>query len=293
MAEAPLVVNVLSFDIEDWFHILDLPDDKNISKWSDYESYVERNTLNLLEILRRKETKATFFILGWIAERHSGLVKEIQKDGHEVGCHGYGHQLINTLTRKEFCDDLLKARDIIGNITGEQPLSYRGSGFSITPENEWALEVIAECGFKYDSTIYPGRHGHGGHPGFSSDPVAITFKKSGRKLFEFPISVERVFGVKMCFSGGGYLRLLPYPIIRKKFKAFNVKQRPVMVYLHPRELDPLTPHLKMPIRRRFKCYINVKSTEKKLTRLLKDFRFGTLDSYFKICPKSSMCSVRL
>ena len=271
--------NVLTFDIEDWFHILDLPDDRNISKWSEYESRVEQNTFRILTILQRYNVKATFFILGWIAENYPKLVQEIQKQGHEIGCHGYGHQLINTLTKKEFRSDLLKARDILGNITGEQPFSYRGPGFSISPENRWALKVIAECGFKYDSSIYPGQHGHGGYPMFTSDPVIIKFNKSNKDLFEFPVSVGKVFGKKMCFSGGGYLRLLPYMIIKKKFNEFNAANKPVMVYLHPRDIDPDGPHLPMPINRRFKCYVNVKSTEKKLIGLLDEFRFTTLYDY--------------
>jgi polysaccharide deacetylase family protein (PEP-CTERM system associated) len=277
------IVNILTFDIEDWFHILDLPNDKDISKWSEYESRVEQNTFKILTILQRYNVKATFFILGWIAERYPDLIKEIQNQGHEIGCHGYGHQLLNTLSKQEFREDLLKSQDIIGSITGKQPLSYRGPGFSITPENKWVLEIIAECGFKYDSSIYPGQHGHGGYPLFTSKPVIIRFNKSNRELFEFPVSVGKVFKKKMCFSGGGYLRLLPYRIIKKKFHEFNAREQPVMVYLHPREIDLTSPRLTMPIKRRFKCYVNIKSAEKKLIRLLEEFNFTTLHDYFGNC----------
>lgn len=273
--------NVLTFDIEDWFHILDLPGDKNIGKWSEYESRVEQNTFKILTILQRYKVKATFFILGWIAEKYPNLIKEIQNQHHEIGSHGYSHQLINTLSKQEFREDLLKSQDVIGNFTGKQPLSYRGPGFSITPENKWIFEVIVECGFKYDSSIYPGRHGHGGYPLFTSEPVIIKFNKSNRELFEFPVSVGKVFGKKMCFSGGGYLRLLPYMIIKKKFNEFNASNKPVMVYLHPRDIDPDGPHLQMPINRRFKCYVNVSSTEKKLNRLLINYDFTSIESYAK------------
>lgn len=277
------IVNVLSFDIEDWFHILDLPDDQEVRKWSEYESRVEKASHKLLDLLWEKKVKATFFVLGWIAERHPALVRKIQNQGHEIGCHGYGHQLINALTKQKFRKDLLKARDIIGNITGEQPLSHRGPGFSITPANDWALRIIAECGFKYDSTIYPGKHGHGGHRQFTSRPVTIIVSRTGRELFEFPISVSKIFGKSMCFSGGGYLRLLPYCIIKKKFHEFNAREQPVMVYLHPREIDLTSPRLTMPIKRRFKCYVNIKSAEKKLIRLLEEFNFTTLHDYFGNC----------
>ena len=275
------IVNVLSFDLEDWFHILDIPEAKGIDRWSEYEPKIENITDELLNILQMKNTKATFFVLGWIAEKYPNLIKIIHDYGHEIGCHGYAHQLITTLNQKEFSKDLLKARDIIGSVTGRPPLSYRGPGFSITVNNEWALGTIAECGFKYDSTIYPGKHGHGGHQNFSSDPVTIKFENSDKTLKEFPVSVTKVFGKQMCFSGGGYLRLLPYFIIKKKFMHFNTQNNPVMVYLHPRDFDPDTPRLKMPFYRTLKCYINLKSTQKKFDRLLEDFDFTTLESFCK------------
>ena len=273
------IVNVLSFDLEDWFHILDIPDGKGINQWSEYEPKIESITYKILDILQTRNTKATFFVLGWIAERYPHLVKRIQDHGHELGCHGYAHQLITTLNQREFSNDLLKARDIIGNIIGHQPLSYRGPGFSITIDNEWALETIAECGFKYDSTIYPGKHGHGGHQNFNSSPVTVIFGNSDKNLKEFPVSVTRIFGKQMCFSGGGYLRLLPYSIIKKKIEKFNAQKIPVMIYLHPRDFDPDTPQLKMPYYRAFKCYINLKSTTLKLVRLLEHFKFTTLSSF--------------
>ncbi len=272
-------VNVLSIDLEDWFHVLDISEVKGIDHWSEYEPKVEDITNKLLNLLQAKNTKSTFFVLGWIAEKYPDLVKKIHDDGHEIGCHGYAHQLITTLSQREFRNDMLKARATIESITGHQPLSYRGPGFSITVDNEWALETIAECGFKYDSTIYPGKHGHGGHKNFSSEPVTIRFKNSDKILREFPVSVTKVFGKHMCFSGGGYLRLLPYSIIKKKIFRFNKLKNPVMVYLHPRDFDTETPRLKMPTYRALKCYINLKSTQKKFNNLLEDFEFTTLKSF--------------
>jgi polysaccharide deacetylase family protein (PEP-CTERM system associated) len=273
------IVNVLSFDLEDWFHVLDIPEVKGIDHWSEYEPKIENITNELLNILQMRNTKATFFVLGWVAEKYPDLIKRIHDYGHEIGCHGYAHQLITTLNQKEFSNDLLKARDIIGSIIGRPPLSYRGPGFSITVDNEWALETIAECGFKYDSSIYPGKHGHGGHQNFTSAPATVRFDKSDRTLKEFPVSVTRVFGKQMCFSGGGYLRLLPYSIIKRNFEKFNAQKSPVMVYLHPRDFDPDTPRMKMSSYRALKCYINLKGTKKKLDRLLEDFGFTTLKSF--------------
>lgn len=288
-----VTVNVLSFDLEDWFHILDIPEVKGINNWSDYKPKVENITFKLLNILKMKNTKATFFVLGWIAEKYPDLIKRIHDNGHEIGCHGYAHQLITALNPREFRDDLLKARDIIGNIIGHQLLSYRGPGFSITVENEWALETIADCGFKYDSSIYPGKHGHGGHQNFSSAPVTVRFEKSDRTLKEFPVSVTRVFGKQMCFSGGGYLRLLPYFIIKNKIMGFNTQKRPVMIYLHPRDFDPDTPRMKMPPHRALKCYINLKSTQKKFDNLLEDFDFTTLESFCEKYDWDSHPSVKI
>jgi polysaccharide deacetylase family protein (PEP-CTERM system associated) len=284
---------VLSFDLEEWFHVLDIPNVKGMNHWSEYETKIEIITDSLLNILRTSDTRATFFVLGWVAERYPDLIKRIHDDGHEIGCHGYAHQLITTLNKRDFSDDLLKARDIIESIIGCQPLSYRGPGFSITVDNEWALETIAECGFKYDSTIYPGKHGHGGHQNFTSAPVNVMFENSDKTLKEFPVSVTRVFGKKMCFSGGGYLRLLPYSTIKKKIVGFNAQKSPVMVYFHPRDFDPDTPRLKMSSYRKLKCYINLKSTTMKLARLLEHFNFTTLSSFCENYDWDTQDSVKI
>lgn len=287
------IVNVLSFDLEDWFHVLDIPGVKGIDHWSEYEPKIENITNELLNILQMKNTKATFFVLGWVAEKYPDLIKKISDCEHEIGCHGYAHQLITTLNKREFRNDLLKARNIIGDIIGRRPLSYRGPGFSITVANEWALETIAESGFKYDSTIYPGKHGHGGHQNFSSAPVTVRFEKSDKTLKEFPVSVTKIFRKRMCFSGGGYLRLLPYFIIKKKIMSFNTQKNPVMVYLHPRDFDPDTPRLKMPAYRALKCYINLKSTQKKFERLLENFNFTALSSFCETYNWDNQRSIRM
>ena len=272
---------ILTFDIEDWFHILDLPGKNLAEKWDEHESRVERNTNRILELLARHQNRATFFILGWIAQRYPDLVRKIHESGHEVASHGFNHQLVTSMTKDEFRQDLIQSREILKNITGEYPVSYRCPGFSITRENDWALEELSSCGFLYDASIYPGKHGHGGHPAFDSEIVNIKFKRTGNELVEFPVSVSRVLGKEMCFSGGGYLRLLPLSLIQKKIDQFNKAGNPVMVYLHPREFDPEGPRLDMPFKRRFKCYVNVKSAEKKLIQLLEQYRFATLQDYFK------------
>jgi len=274
-------MNVLSFDIEEWFEILDLPESlDNKKRIARHESRVERNTNRLLELLAVHGTKATFFMVGWLAEQHPELVKKIQAQGHEIGSHGYAHKLITQISPDEFRDDLVKGIHVLKNITGEKIRSFRGPGFSITPENQWAFKIIAECGIKYDSTVYPGKHGHGGHKNFTSQPVELALESIGKDLFEFPISVARILGKKMCFSGGGYFRILPYTMIRKKMREFQSAGKPVIVYLHPRDIDPDTPRLKMPIIRRFKSYVNINGTLAKLERLLKEFAFTRLDDFY-------------
>ncbi|WP_321413116.1 XrtA system polysaccharide deacetylase [uncultured Desulfobacter sp.] len=274
------IINLLTFDIEDWFHILDLPGTNSADQWKELESRVKKNTNKILDLLDQYQTKATFFILGWIAERHPDLVLEIYKKGHEVASHGYGHQMVTSLSKNEFRQDLLKSREILKNITGEYPVSYRCPGFSITRENDWALEEIAKCGFLYDASIYPGKHGHGGHPLFDSKIVKVQFKATKNELVEFPVSVASILGKEMCFSGGGYLRLLPLFLIQRKFNEFATADKSVVTYLHPREFDPNGPKLDMPLKRKFRSYVNVNSAEKKMICLLQKYNFTSLRHYF-------------
>lgn len=269
------LMHALSIDVEDWFHILDLENGYSLEQWPTLESRVADNTRHLLRILKRHNTQATFFILGWVAEHYPRVVEEIHAAGHEVASHGYSHCLCNQMSPEAFRADVRRSVDLLEGITGEPVRGYRVPGYSITPENLWALDTLIDMGFEYDSSIYPGSHGHGGVSGARRFPYYQQTPR-GRRIHEFPASCFTIFGKNIAFAGGGYLRLLPYPAIKRGFHVYQRAGQPVMVYLHPREIDPGHPRMPMPLYRRFKSYVNLRTTERKLTALLKDFRFGRI-----------------
>ena len=271
--------NILSVDVEDWFHILELDGAPDIQRWSTLESRVERNFHLLLDTFDETETKATCFFLGWIAERFPNLIAEAHHRGHEVASHGYAHQLIYTQTQSQFSEDIRRAKNILENITGKSVEGYRAPGFSITEQTPWALDEISAAGYHYDSSIFPAPRGHGGLVGTPLQPYHV--KIGDKTLIEFPISVAPILKRMVCFFGGGYLRLFPYPLIARMTKSVNKQGRPVIYYLHPREVDPSHPRLPMGFVRRFKSYINLHSTLPKLKRLQKDQRLVPFSTWLQ------------
>lgn len=263
---------VFTLDVEDWFHILDLPSTPPLEQWSSLPSHVERNTRRMLDILREHEVKATLFFLGWVAERWPQLVKEAASDGHEIASHGYAHELVYTIPRERFEADIRKAKDIIEQAAGVRVLGYRCPGFSVTAGTPWFFDSVREAGHVYDSSIFPGQRGHGGLPGAKEAPHVI--RTGHGDLVEFPISLGRMFGRPMYFFGGGYLRFFPYWLIRRKMNEVLGEGRPAIIYLHPREIDPHHPRLPMGIKRRFMTYVGLKTTGPKLHGLFRDFRFA-------------------
>lgn len=262
------MVNILTFDMEDWFHILDLHEQQpSPLEWHTFPSRLESITGRILDFLDGRGVHATFFVLGWIAEKYPAIVRKIDSLGHEVACHGYGHELISGMTRDHFRDDLRRAKGVLEDATGKAVDGYRGPGFSITPENLWAFDIISEEGFNYDATLYPGVHGHGGIPGLPSEPFRMQ-TPDGHALDEFPVSVIAFGKFRVAFSGGGYFRMCPLPVMTRLISLHNEQGKPVMIYLHPRDLDPETPRLPMPFTRRFKCYVNVSGANDKLGRIL-------------------------
>lgn len=266
LRNSEIIVNALTFDVEDWFHILDIGIESE--QWGTMESRVERNTLKLLSILDLYKVKCTFFVLGWIADRFPKLVKKIDSLGHEIASHGYWHKLAYEQTPDEFRSDIRKSKRLLEDIIGKKIYGYRVPGFSITEENLWAFDIIGEEGYLYDSSVFPAPRGHGG---LKNAPTQTYKLSSG--IWEFPISTIRLFRFNIAYSGGGYLRFFPYRMIKWALKRNNKKNIPAIVYLHPRDIDPNQPRLKMPINRYFKSYINLRSTEKKINFLLKDFKF--------------------
>lgn len=266
--------NILTVDVEDWFHICGVESIGDHRSWHKYEPRIIQNIVNLLNIFSAHQAKGTFFVLGWIAEKFPELVSKIGKRGHEIATHGYGHQLIHQQTPEEFTDDLEKSLMILKGITGQQISGYRAPSFSITNKSLWALEILERYGLKYDSSVFPTTRTDGGLPGAQIFPYKVDLKE-GKKIWEFPVSVISFFKFRLAYSGGGYFRLLPYSLIKGQIKKANNSGKPALIYLHPREIDVGQPKLRLPWKRQFKCYVNIKYAEAKLIRLLSDFKFTT------------------
>ena len=268
--------NAITIDVEDWYQVLYFEDVINRSQWTSFESRILENTAKLLDIFALHDVKATFFVLAWNAERHPELLKQIAAAGHEVGSHGYFHHLVYNQTPAEFEADLKKSLDIIEGITGEKVLSYRAPSFSITPESIWALEILLKHGIKYDASVLPVKRSYTGMPDSPKHPYPILTKSTTR-LMEFPVSTVRFLGRDIPFAGGGYFRLIPYPIINRWIKKTNAEGKPIIAYFHPWEIDPRHPKYKMPfitnLRYGYSHYVNLSKTEQKLNTLLTDFSF--------------------
>lgn len=260
--------NVLSVDVEDWFHILEVDSTPDIEGWIRMESRVEKNFYEMLDAFDNVGVKVTCFFLGWIAEKLPKLAKEADERGHEIACHGYSHQLIYTQTRKEFAEDIRKAKKLLEDITGKHVLGYRAPGFSIIESTKWAFDELCNAGYLYDSSIFPATRGHGGIANAKIHPHKVCTENG--EIIEFPITVITLIGKKVCFFGGGYLRFFPYFIIRHFSKAVNKEGRPVIYYIHPREIDLEHPRLPMGIYRHFKSYVNLHTTFSKVKRLINE-----------------------
>jgi polysaccharide deacetylase family protein (PEP-CTERM system associated) len=267
---------IFSIDVEDWYHILDLPTTPPIAQWASLPSRVEGNFLKLLATLAETKAKATCFFLGWIAEKYPHLVREAAREGHEIASHGYGHRLAYEMTPKEFFEDALRSKKILEEITGEPVWGYRASGFSVTLETPWFFETLMQAGYRYDSSVFPAPRGHGGLPGGNLAPYRV---ESSTDFVEFPASVERVAGKPVCFFGGGYLRLFPYTLIRSMTRRVLRQGRPVIFYVHPREVDLESPRLPMGWTRQFKSYVNISTTQPKIRRILRDFEMVTFREF--------------
>jgi polysaccharide deacetylase family protein (PEP-CTERM system associated) len=269
------ITHALSFDIEDWFHMVEIDAVSDPAKWGSMPSLVERETRWILRTLRENKVRATFFMLGWIAERYPHLVREIAADGHELGTHSFWHRKVYELSRDEFLRDVRQSIDAIESASsGAKVRGFRAPSFSITPGTEWAFDVLHDLRLEYDASLFPASRGHGGYP----CPVkahAFTAAPSGRPMPELPMSVMRFAGRRIAFSGGGYMRLLPLWMIKRGFNQLATEGTPTVVYLHPRDFAKDCPRVPMPLRRRFKCYVGLGTTRYKLQQLLKGYRFDT------------------
>jgi polysaccharide deacetylase family protein (PEP-CTERM system associated) len=270
-------VNGFSVDVEDWYQVADFDAVVPRTDWSRYESRLARNTDRVLALLDEVGVKGTFFVLAWNAERHPEVVRRIAAAGHEVASHGYGHRLIYEQSPEEFRDDVVRAKTILEDVTGTPVLGYRAPSFSITGRSLWALDVLLDGGYRYDSSVFPVRDALYGLPGARRHPYVIR-ERDGRRLVEFPITTTPAFGRNLPLGGGGYLRLLPYGYMRWGMRRVNRREgAAAVVYVHPWELDPDQPRLRTAGRRGFSThYVGLRRTEAKLRRLLRDFRFAPL-----------------
>lgn len=263
--------NYLSIDVEDYFQVAAFDKIVEVGEWDGFESRVERNTSILLSMLDSQDVKATFFVVGWIAERYPDLVKKIWENGHKIGCHSHMHQKIYTLTPDEFREDTKRAKSILEDIIGHLVEGYRAPSYSITKKSLWALDILAELGFTYDSSIFPIYHDNYGIP----DSPRFEYKLPQQGMMEYPISTLLFWGRKIPVAGGGYFRLFPYWFSKMALKKINENEiQPFVFYLHPWEVDPDQPRFKnASALSKFRHYNNLKSTEIRFASLLRDFDY--------------------
>lgn len=271
--------SILSVDVEDWFHILEAASAPDISQWDSLPSCVERDFRKLLDLFSEKNVHVTCFFLGYVAERYPHLVKEALDRGHEIASHGYAHRLIYTMTPHAFLEDARKSKGILESISGQFVRGYRAPGFSVTADTPWFFEKLLEAEYQYDSSVFPAPRQHGGLNTSKYSPHMVA-----EKLMEFPITVAEVLGKRFCFFGGGYLRLFPYPVVRQMCRKVLGENRPVVFYIHPREIDPDHPRLSLGLARTFKSYVNLKTTEPKLRNILDEFQVTTFAEFIKENP---------
>jgi len=262
-------MKILTFDIEDWFHILDNPSTSSPESWENFSSRLEESLDIILEILDESNQKATFFILGWVAMKYPLLVKKISDLGYSIGSHSFAHQLAYEQSPSEFKSDLEKSIKVLQDVTGKEILAYRAPGFSVKQSNLWVFESLIENGIKLDSSIFPAPRGHGGLSSFPYQTPTIIQSCFG-EITEFPLNFNTLFGKKIVFSGGGYFRFFPKAVLKKWFRESDY----VMTYFHPRDFDKDQPMIKdlSPVRK-FKSHYGLNSTRNKLKEILKENNF--------------------
>jgi polysaccharide deacetylase family protein (PEP-CTERM system associated) len=271
------VENILTVDLEDWFHICGVDNLIPESSWPQLESRVAENTFKILDILSQKKVQATFFVLGYIAENHPGLIREIEKAGHEIATHGYAHKQVYTMTPDVFRHDLLKAVGIITGITGHPVKGYRAPEWSIRDDSLWALDILQQEGFEYDSSMTPLPII--GNQNYSRTPYRLTLDKG--PLWEFPPMVGSTPLVNLPLGGGWGLRVFPYNLIRSTIRELNRQGQPAVIFLHPREFDGNNPRIRLPLAKKFVLDARVVRTEKRLERLFDDFGFTSVSNILK------------
>ena len=277
------LLNAMTIDVEDYFQVSAFMDVVSPAEWLTFESRVCHNTDRLLALLDDANVRATFFVLGWVAERFPELVERIRRAGHELASHSYDHGLVYDKTPDAFRADLRRARAAIADASGVVVTGYRAPSFSVVERSLWALDVLVEEGYIYDSSIYPIRHDRYGIPAWSR--FVHEVERPNGRLWELPGSTVRHLGANMPMGGGGYFRLLPYRWTSMGIRRLNEREgKPAIFYLHPWEIDPDQPRLNAPALSRLRHYCNLDLTEGRLKRLLAEFRFGTISDVLALHP---------
>jgi polysaccharide deacetylase family protein (PEP-CTERM system associated) len=266
------MLNALTIDLEDWYQGL-TSTGAQIDRWDTFEDRVIENSERLLDVFNQAKIKATFFVLGYVADQFPELIRKIAAAGHEIGLHSYFHQRIIHLTPDQFRADVQRGRDVVEKVSGSKVIGYRAPMFSIDQSRIWALEILYEMGFLYDSSIFPIKNAYYGFPGAPRFPYHPF---DDQDFVEFPLSTVKFLGVNWPAAGGFYLRLLPYYLFKLGLNRINSEGKPAIIYLHPWDLDPGQPYPNPTLRERFTHYYNLHTAESKLINLLRDFRFGPL-----------------
>ena len=274
---APVITNALTVDVEDYFQVSAFAPYIRREEWDARECRVEANVDRILRLLADHDTTATFFTLGWVAERYPQLVRRIVDGGHELASHGYGHQRASDLSVAEFGQDVLRAKSLLEDLSGTPVHGYRAPSFSIGHGNLWAFDTLARAGYRYSSSVYPIRHDHYGMP----DSPRFAYRLASG-LLEIPPTTLRLMQRNLPSSGGGYFRLLPYPLSRWMLRRVNrLDREPAVFYFHPWELDPAQPRVAgIDAKTRFRHYVNIPRMERRLQQLLADFRWSRMDEIF-------------
>jgi polysaccharide deacetylase family protein (PEP-CTERM system associated) len=282
-------MNILTFDVEEWFHLLDHEATKTPKEWVNYECRIHKNMERILNLLEKMQTKATFFCLGWIAETYPEIAREIVEHGYEIGSHTSFHKLVYEQTYQEFTEDVKRSINVLEDVTGKKVKYFRAPGFSIREDTKWAFEILSAQGIEIDSSIFPVPGSHGGFPSYKeAGPSVVSF--NGTRLKELPINYVSLFFQDIIYSGGGYFRLLPYYLIKK----WATNEQYFLSYFHPRDFDPDQPMIKsLSLIRKFKSYIGLSGSFKKLEKLLEDFEFVDITAADKIIDWKNVQTVHL
>ncbi|MDP4128434.1 MAG: DUF3473 domain-containing protein [Bacillota bacterium] len=272
--------NILTIDLEEWFHA-NYHDDV-FDPQKTYEVRIIQNTKRLLALFNKHRAKATFFVLGYVAEQHPKLIREIAAAGHEIATHGYAHQLVYQQSPAVFKEDVSRAKKLVEDIIGKNVKGYRAPSWSITPKSLWAWDILEDLGFVYDASVFPIETYLYGLPNAPRFPYHPQYNGRTLSLLEVPSSTVQIFNKNIPFAGGFYFRALPYSLIAQGIKTVNKEGQPAIVYLHPREIDPGQPRLTLSLKERLIHYYGISGCEQKLLRILKKFEFTSIEEYFRL-----------